>query len=715
MALKKQEKGGGEMNREKSSKSPPILIVDDDKNFLNSMETKLMSNGLKNVECCQDSREVIPLLEEKKYSVILLDLGMPYISGQELLPQIVEKFPGIPVIVLTGLSEVEAVAECIEYGAIDYLVKPIDQSRLLETIRDILDFINLETNDVLKEFDFSSEKDAASHSKALLKIDFLVRTGKARLVVAKFAPVIEKKKIDKANVNLFFVMGQAYEKTKDFIKAEGIYRAIKKFDPGYPGIHKKLEKIEKVKKDIIKIYHKDRYDKLENVGKGGIGVVYKARDKKLKRTVALKILNQSAIKDQRDIERFFSEAEQIAKLRHANIVDVYDYGQIKNDYFISMEFIEGQSLETFIIKKHPIPVPYILVITKKIFEALAHSHKNGVIHRDIKPGNIMITSDNEVKVVDFGVAVLRDESKKEFRDATCGTPLYMSPEQFENLPTDHRTDIYSTGVTLFHLVTGSIPFYEKTYFKIKRKHLGEPVPRIKEYRDDIPEKLIQIIEKCMAKKKEDRYQSASEVIEEIYEIKDESGNTIITEREKSELFGPQKETLPSPKDEGDTEKLDLNTAHFIKILNDEKRPIDIRKNAVNSLEQIGGTRAIEALKKVSTDANEQLAKAALDALKKLYELDLDQIDIPTFAYHLVLCRYASPELLMDLNPAEVRKAIQNIFPEEKGVELLVPALKIFEEKYSNQKPEPLWHSWITTSRGERIKEVKKMFEEMINP
>jgi serine/threonine protein kinase len=287
--------------------------------------------------------------------------------------------------------------------------------------------------------------------------------------------------------------------------------------------------------------------------------------------------------------------------------------------------------------------------------------------------------------------------------------------QLENLPTDHRTDIYSAGITLFHLVTGSIPFYEKTYFKIARKHLDEPVPRIKEYRNDIPEKLIQIIEKCMAKKKEDRYQSASEVIEEIYEIKDESGNTIITEREKSELFGPQKETLPSPKDEGDTEKLDLDTAHFIKILNDEKRPIDIRKNAVNSLEQIGGTRAIEALKKVSTEANEQLAKAALDALKKLYELDLEQMDIPTFAYHLVLCRYASPELLIELNPVEFKKAIQEIYPGEKGDEDLVPALQIFEEKYSNQKPEPLWHSWITTTRGERIKEVKKMFEEIINP
>lgn len=701
------------MNREKSSKSPPILIVDDNKNFLNSMEFFLHSKGLTNVDSCQDSREVMHLLEKKKYSLILLDLKMPHITGEELLPEIVERFPEIPVIILTGYKDTVKIVNCINYGAFDYVVK--DSDRLLKVVQDSLYFIHLEENDVLKEFDFSNEKDAPSHSKALLKIDFLSRTGRAPLVIAKFAPVIENKKIDKANVNLFFVMGKAYEKIKNFVKAEDIYRAVEQFDPVYPEIQKKLENIEKLKEDIIKIYHRDRYDIIETVGEGGMGVVYKARDKKLKRTVALKILNQSAIKDQRDIERFFSEAEQIAKLRHTNIVEVYDCGQIENDYFISMEFIEGQTLETFFNKKNPIPIPDILVIAKKLLEALAHSHKNGVIHRDIKPRNIMITYDKEVKVVDFGVAVLRDELKKENRDAICGTPLYMSPEQFEDLPTDHRTDIYSTGVTLFHLVTGKIPFDGDKRLEIMIKHLDEPVPPIRKYRNDIPEKLIQIIEKCMAKKKEDRYQSASEVIEEIYEIKDESGNTIITEREKSELFGPQKETLPPSEDEGDTEKLDLNTAHFIKILNDEEQTIDIRKNAVNSLEQIGGSRAIDALKKVSTDANEQLAKAALYALKKLYELDLDKIDIPKLAYYLVLCRYASPELLIELNPVEFKKSIQEIYPGEKGDEYLVPALQIFEEKYSHQKPDPLWHSWITTIRCEQIKEVKKMFVEMINP
>jgi len=707
------------MNREKSSKSPSILIVDDDKNFLNSMETILMRNGLKNVECCQDSREVMPLLEKKKYSLVLLDLGMPHISGRELLPQIVEKFPEIPVILITGRPEVEAVVECMRYEAIDYLLKAIDQSRLVKTILDSLGFVDLEKTDVLKEFDFSNEKNTAGHSKAILKIYFLLRTGKAPLVIDKFAPVIENKKIDKTNVNLFFIMGQAYEKIKDFVKAEGIYRAVEKFDPDYPGIQKKMENIKKVKEDILKIYHKDRYEIIKTVGKGGIGVVYKAKDKILERMVALKILNQSAIKDQHDIERFFSEARKVAKLSHPNIVVVHDYGQMESDYYISMEFIEGINLIDLIKQKHPIVIEVILLIARELFKALAHSHQNGITHRDIKPRNIMITYENEVKVVDFGIAVLIDDLKKDEKDVISGSPSYMSPEQFQHLSTDHRTDIYSAGVTLFHLVKGEPPYMDTSIEKLMIKHLTEPIPLMNVNRDDIPEKLIQIIEKCMAKNKEDRYQGAAQVIAEINGIKNSKGNAYITDQVSLNIFDKKKLTTSISCE--DTQILKRKSEEkYLTFLQDDDKTIGTKIKDLQDIVDIGGKTAIEALKKVLTNPDKQLAKAARDGLMNLGELErsfiefIDKIDIPLFAYHLMRCRYASPELLMELNPAEIKKAIQEICPGDKMREDLVPALQIFEEKYSGKRPDPLWHSWISTTRGERIKEIKEMLKEMIN-
>jgi CheY-like chemotaxis protein len=245
------------MNQESSSQSPTILVVDDDEDFLNSIDFTLRSSGINNVDCCQDSRYVMHLLEKKKYSLILLDLKMSPISGLELLPQIVERYPEIPVIVLTGRKEIETAVECMRYGAVDYLVKGFDISRLLKAVQGSLDFIGLENaDDVLKEFDFSNENDTTDHSKALLKIDFLLRTGKAQLFIAKVAPIIENKQINRGNVGLFYALGKAYEKIENFGKAADVYRDIAKFNPIYPEIQEKLERIEKLKKDIIKVYHK---------------------------------------------------------------------------------------------------------------------------------------------------------------------------------------------------------------------------------------------------------------------------------------------------------------------------------------------------------------------------------------------------------------------------------------------------------------------------
>ncbi len=669
----------------------PILVVDDEKHILNSLDTALGIEGITNVECCQDSRDVLPRLKKKRYSLILLDLIMPHIRGEELLPKIIEKHPKIPVIVITADKDIDKAVECLNQGAIDYLVKPLDTPRLLEKVRKGLDFFD-----------------------------------KPHLEIAKISTEIKDKKIDKGNVGLFYALGQAYEKIEDYGKAADLYHDIAKFDPNYTGIQKKLEKIEKLKKDIIKIYHKERYEIIEEVGKGAIGVVYKAKDSMLERLVALKILNQSPIAEKRDIESFISEAKKVAKLQHANIVRVYDFGQLENDYFISMEFIEGIHLGRFISDKHPIPMPDILVIAKKLFTALKHSHRNGVIHRDIKPTNIMITYENEVKVLDFGIAVLIDDLRRKERDVIVGTPFYMSPEQIFDSTTDHLTDIYSAGITLFHLVTGTVPFKGSSSSEIMNKHLNEQIPSINEFRNDIPKKLMQIIEKCMAKNKEDRYKSASEVIEGIDGIKDSKGKAVITNKTKLRIFDPVDTVTPAifSLDE-DTQILRSykEPGRFIDILRDEKQPPEVHKKVLRIFER-GGDTAIKVLREAEKIDNEEVAKAASDALNKLikrepyeYEEDdfIDRIDIPTFVHHLVLSRYASPELLTNINHDEIKKAIPKICPGDKGMGKLAAALRTFEDEYSNQNPNPLWLSWITANQEEKIKEVKEILERMINP
>ncbi|MCP4153124.1 MAG: protein kinase [bacterium] len=364
--------------------------------------------------------------------------------------------------------------------------------------------------------------------RARLKMaEILLIEGQPRVLIDAIGCRIEGHLVSERNVHLCFMLGQAYERTRDFGKAIGIFREIEDFDSGYPGIRGKIDEVRRIVSKTIEVGHSERYRRKKQVGCGATGVVYKVEDYHLKRLVALKILNAGAVAAYADIKLFLSEARKVAKLQHPNIVTVYDVGRMNSNYFISMEYIEGGNLLVLIKKKHPVPAADILIIAGKLFTALEHSHSKGVIHRDIKPNNIMITLEGEVKVVDFGIAALGEELKRENKSKIYGTPYYMSPEQVEGITVDSRTDIYSAGVTLFHLICGVPPFYG-TVLEILEKHLGEPVPSIRKYRQDIPAGLIKIVERCMAKSRDIRYQDAGEVLEEIEKVKDLDGRVINT-------------------------------------------------------------------------------------------------------------------------------------------------------------------------------------------
>lgn len=259
------------------------------------------------------------------------------------------------------------------------------------------------------------------------------------------------------------------------------------------------------------------YAVLEQIAKGGMGSVYKAKQLALGRIVALKRLS-TRLEGGEFLQRFLTEAKAAAKLSHPNIVQVYDIGHEHGFHFIAMEFVEGDSLKARIESKGALPPLDAVRIGIDVASALACAHESNIIHRDIKPDNVMIGEKGQVKVADFGLAKLLGGSLGDDGHLTqdglgLGTPHYMAPEQATNAKgADHRADVYSLGVTIYHMLTGRPPFEGTSALDIVNKHGCEtPVPPC-EYNPDIPSSLCDVVSKMMAKKPEDRYQEPSEVL-----------------------------------------------------------------------------------------------------------------------------------------------------------------------------------------------------------
>lgn len=267
----------------------------------------------------------------------------------------------------------------------------------------------------------------------------------------------------------------------------------------------------------------NRYEILERVGGGGMAFVYRAKDLLLNRTVAVKILSPHYVADEEFIRKFKREAQAAGGLSNPNIVGVYDVGQEGDIYYIVMEFLEGKTLKQLLNENGPLPANTALQIVKQIAEALRSAHKHGVIHRDIKPHNIMISADGHVKVTDFGIARAVTSSTLTDTGAMVGSVHYISPEQARGGFVGEKSDIYSLGVVLYELVTGQLPFSGDSMFSIALKHLQEPVPPPRTLDPTIPEDVERIILKAMNKDQAGRYQSADEMLQDIQFVLKEVG------------------------------------------------------------------------------------------------------------------------------------------------------------------------------------------------
>jgi len=261
-----------------------------------------------------------------------------------------------------------------------------------------------------------------------------------------------------------------------------------------------------------------RYEIIEELGKGGMGRVYRVEDKKIKREIALKLIKPEVAADKKMIERFRNELKLARDIAQRNVCRMYDLGEEKGKHYITMEYVSGGDLKRFIRRSKRLDTGTAISIAKQICEGLEEAHSLGIIHRDLKPNNIMIDDNGNVRIMDFGIARTIKGKGITGSGVMIGTPEYMSPEQVEAKDIDQRSDIYSLGIIMYEMLTGRIPFEADTPFAIGIKHKSEIPKDPKELNPQIPDDLSGVILKCLEKEKENRHQSAGEVRSELENI-----------------------------------------------------------------------------------------------------------------------------------------------------------------------------------------------------
>ncbi len=341
------------------------------------------------------------------------------------------------------------------------------------------------------------------------------KKGTRNIAEEYFNKVIEAAMPMDKKVDFLYQIGAAFEEHDIPEKALDIYKKIISFDIGFKDIAKRLEIITqrlkmKATMSASELVLEDRYEDIQLIGQGSIGVVYRAVDKILKRKVALKVIKDAYKNNKEAIERFVREAQSVSLFKHPGFITIYDIN-INKQFFIVMDYVEGEDLQ-LLMKKGALPMKDAVQIAINICDALSCAHQNGVVHRDIKPGNILVMKDLRIKISDFGLTQLMTLSVIGQPGQVLGAPVYLSPEQIRGETLDYRSDIYSFGIILYEMLTGKTPFNEGD---IGYRHINEEPQPPATLNSKIPRWLENIVLKCIRKKPEDRYQQTDHLLKEI--------------------------------------------------------------------------------------------------------------------------------------------------------------------------------------------------------
>ena len=290
----------------------------------------------------------------------------------------------------------------------------------------------------------------------------------------------------------------------------------------------------------------ERYEIIRSVGEGGMANVYLALDTILNRKVAVKILRGDLAEDEKFVRRFQREAISASSLNDPNIVEVYDVGEDDGKYFIVMEYVEGKTLKQLIKKRGSLTLPEVIDIMLQLTSAISHAHESYIIHRDIKPQNVIILEDGRVKIMDFGIAVALNAGELTQTNSVMGTVYYIPPEQANGGKATIKSDIYSLGILMYELVTGHVPFRGENPVEVAIKHMNEPIPSICEYDPEMPQSIENIILRAAAKNPKNRYEDVNEMHEDLKTAlnKDRFDEPKIIYEYKEKNFDDREEDMP---------------------------------------------------------------------------------------------------------------------------------------------------------------------------
>jgi tetratricopeptide (TPR) repeat protein len=347
--------------------------------------------------------------------------------------------------------------------------------------------------------------------------------GDHALAIAKLRDALEGREIDRDTVRAYFALAAAQEAVGDLDAGAALYEKVLAFDFRYEDAQERLARCReqlatqadaassRVGGAAAASSAPGRYVIRKTLGRGGMGIVYEAEDTVLDRIVALKVLPEALEENPEALKNFLREAKSAAQLNHPNIVTVYDAGAQDGTYYIAMEYVDGRTLKEIIKKRGKIGPRGIVHVLAQMAEALAYAHEKKIVHRDIKNANAMWTRDRKAKIMDFGLARVIEEVRNH-TTVVSGTPYYMSPEQTLGKNVDHRTDLYSLGVSVFEMATGTLPFTEGN---LPYHHVHTPPPDPRELCPELPDPLARVILRCLRKDPAERYQSAREILVEI--------------------------------------------------------------------------------------------------------------------------------------------------------------------------------------------------------
>lgn len=321
----------------------------------------------------------------------------------------------------------------------------------------------------------------------------------------------------------------------------------------------------------------DRYEIIKSIGEGGMANVYLAKDTILDRQVAVKVLRGDLSTDEKFIRRFQREALSVSNLSHPNIVEVYDVGEEDGQYYIVMEYIEGKTLKQLLYKRGALTLPEVIDIMTQLTDGLSHAHEAYIIHRDIKPQNIMIEDNGTVKITDFGIAMAVNATQFTQTNSVMGTVHYLPPEQANGKGATVKSDIYSLGILMYELLTGSVPFKGDNAVEIALKHMKEKLPSIRKQNPLIPQSVENIVIKACAKNPRNRYDTVKEMHEDLVTAMErENEKKIVFEYPENDLDEPKITTVTKPK-----KTVDKPTEEEEKLL--DKEPIVVESKSKNKV------------------------------------------------------------------------------------------------------------------------------------